>query len=184
MRRAERAPAWAESFRQKTPWLRRSKQLLALAHAQPHRAEIQIEIPRHRARSRKMLVVCLRFLVLKLHGVPRSMTCLSNRDKFYQLTDENRSFILRQTAWSQHSMPKTADVHCMLFIMFWGWVNELWRSLEKLLFLIVIGLRLIHIYVQGLPLKEVWFFLLADEPRGEASRWRFEASRKRTACKS
>ena len=86
-----------------------------------------------------MLVVCLRFLILKLHCVPRSMTCLSYRDKFYQLTDEKRSFILGQTAWSQQSMPKTTDVHCNLFIMlFWSWVNELWRSVENQLFLIVI----------------------------------------------
>ena len=184
MRRAERAPAWAESFRQKTLWLRGSKRLLAPAHAEPHRAEIEIEIPMLRARSRKMLVVCLRFLIIKLHCVQRSMTFLGNQDKFYQLTDENRSFILRQTASSQQSMPKTTDVHCKLFIMFWGWVNELWRSLEILLFLIVIGLRLIHVYVQGVPLRELWFFFLADEPRDEASRWRFEASRKRTACKS
>ena len=118
--------------------MRRSERLLAPAHAEPHRAEIEIEIPMLRARSRKMLLVCLRFLILKLHCVPRSMTFLSNGDKFYQLTDENRSFILRQTAWSQQSMPKTTDVHCKLFIMlFWDWVNELWRSLENQLFLIV-----------------------------------------------
>ena len=117
MRRAERAPAWAESFRQKEPWLRGSKRLLALAHAEPHRAEIEIEIRMLHARSRKMLVVCLRFLIIKLHCVLRSMTFLSNRDKFYELTDANRSFILRQTASSQQSMPKTTDGHCKLFIM-------------------------------------------------------------------
>ena len=62
-----------------------------------------------------MLVFFFPFAILEVHGVQRSMSLLGNHDKFYQLPDENTSFILLQMDWSKPNILQTAEVHAKLF---------------------------------------------------------------------
>ena len=80
--RAERAPAQAEPLRRRERWLRRAERLFAPARAETHRADIGIEIHMLYARSHRMLVLFIPFLILEFHCAQSLMAFLGNSTRF------------------------------------------------------------------------------------------------------